>query len=405
MAGPIMPKLVLVCPARPHHSHPHLVENAKGLGKAASMAQVKYHYGKFPPDNLDWEKLTPLIGPAHAAIAKYAGVLESTPNPDILLSTLLSEEAVQSNRIEGTQTTLSEVLEFETGARQKNTPENRKQDFQEVINYRLALQFADEKLNEIPLSNRLLKNAHNILMQNVRGQNKAPGEFRKIQNWIGAGSIENATYTTCSPEKLQDAMSEWEKYINNDAQDQLVQLAIAHAEFEAIHPFLDGNGRIGRLMIPLFLKSKNLLESPNFYISEYLENNREKYYAGLQSVSANNDWTNWCIFFLEALFEQAVTNKTRASKIIKLHAQKRDWIAQTTGSKYAAKALDWIFSTPIFLSSDFVKNAGIPDRTARRILNILKKEGFLQEAWAVGGRISAVLVYKELLDITEGTEA
>lgn len=364
------------------------------------MAQVKYHYGKFPPDNLDWEKLTPFIGPAHGALAKYAGVLESIPNPDILLSTLLSEEAVQSNRIEGTQTTLSEVLEYEAGARQKNTPENRKQDFQEVINYRLALQFSVKELDKIPLSNRLLKNTHSILMQNVRGQSKAPGDFRKIQNWIGVGDMEDANYITCPPEKLQDAMSKWEKYINNDGEkDQLVQLAIAHAEFEAIHPFLDGNGRIGRLMIPLFLKSKKLLDSPNFYISEYLEKNREAYYAGLQSVSADNDWTNWCIFFLKALFEQANANKEKASKIVDLHAQNRDWIAQTTGSKYAAKALDWIFSTPIFLSSDFVKNTGIPERTAHIILVTLKKENFLREIRHARGNISSILVYEKLLDI------
>ena len=228
-----------------------------------------YHQGQFPPQSLDWPRLLPLIGPANAAIARYEGVLHGVAHPNVLLSPLTSQEAVLSSRIEGTQATLGEVLEFE-----------------------------------------------------------AQGN------------------------------------LFDESTPKLVQLAVAHAEFEAIHPFLDGNGRLGRLIVPLFLFEKGLLSSPNFYISAYLDEHRDEYYSRLLAVSRDGDWTGWCAFFLTALIEQSRANQQKALAILSLYRERKDWIATATRSQYAVKALDWIFARPIFSSADFVHNVQIPKPTA-----------------------------------------
>jgi len=209
---------------------------------------VNYHLGAFPPESLDLEMLFPLIGPASAAVARYEGVLSGIPNPNVLLSPLTSQEAVLSSRIEGTQATLGEVLEFEAskGGNDESTP--KKADIREVLNYRRALNEAVRMLDEgLPLSQRLIKKTHEILMDGVRGRNKDPGEYRKIPNWIGPHgcSIEDARFVPCSADNLADCMASWESYIHTEAPDRLVQLAIAHAEFEAIHPFLSCCLRFG----------------------------------------------------------------------------------------------------------------------------------------------------------------
>ncbi|MGQ0446716.1 MAG: Fic family protein [Beijerinckiaceae bacterium] len=227
---------------------------------------VSYHDGRFPPRELDWPRLLPLIGPANAAIARYDGVLHGVPNPNILLSPLSVQEAVLSSRIEGTQTTLGEVLEFEAEGELFDESTPKKADIHEVLNYRAALNEAIRLLNELPLSQRLIRGAHKVLMQGVRGHNKSPGEYRRIPNWIGpeGSTIERARFVPCGADRLPQAMDEWERYLHAAAPDRLVQLAIVHAEFEAIHPFLDGNGRLGRLLVPLFLFSQGLLSRLNF---------------------------------------------------------------------------------------------------------------------------------------------
>jgi Fic family protein len=202
---------------------------------------VKYHYGKFLPTNIDWSQLIPLIGPASSSLARYDGELNAIPNAAILLSPIITQEAVLSSRIEGTQATMGEVLEFEAGSESKKIPKERVDDINEVLNYRKAMWHAVDLLKELPLCQRVIKEAHGVLLTGVRGHGRAPGEYRKIPNWIGAPGckIEDATFIPISPEKIQDGMDKWEKYIHEDRPDRLVQLAIIHAEFEALHPFLD----------------------------------------------------------------------------------------------------------------------------------------------------------------------
>jgi Fic family protein len=368
---------------------------------------VLYHQGRFPPADLDWPRLLPLIGPAQAAIARYEGVLHGIPNPNVLLSPLTAQEAVLSSRIEGTQATLGEVLEFEAGGGENDESTPKKADIQEVANYRMALNEATRLLAELPLSQRLIKRTHEVLMQGVRGRNKDPGQYRRIPNWIGPDgcAIEQARFVPCSAEQVPDCMTAWERYLHGDAPDTLVQLAILHAEFEAIHPFLDGNGRLGRLIIPLALQSFGLLSRPNFYLSEYLDANREEYYDRLLAVSRDNDWTGWVEFFLRGLIAQAEANQRKALEILSLYQQRKDWIAEETRSQYAVRALDWMFVRPIFRTSDFIDTADIPRPTASRILRVVRDGGLLRELRPAAGRRPAVLVFGELLNIAEGHDA
>ncbi len=212
--------------------------------------------------------------------------------------------------------------------------------------------------------------AHAILLSGVRGHDKARGKYRTIQNYIGKPGrpIEEARFVPIAPEKIPDAMSRWEKYLHSTQPDALVQLAIVHAEFESLHPFLDGNGRVGRMLVPLFLFERKLLHTPNFYVSEYLERNRQEYYDGLLSVSESDDWTGWCEFFLAAMTEQAVKNEQKARQILDLYSARKEQVVQATRSQHSIAALDFLFDQPIFNSSDFIKSSGISAPSARRIL-------------------------------------
>lgn len=368
---------------------------------------VAYHEGRFPPTALDLGELFPLVGPANAAIARYEGVLSGIPNPEILLSPLTAREAVLSSKIEGTQVTLGEVLEFEAQGHLFDESTPKKADAREVLNYRAALREAQALMSELPLSQRLLKATHRVLMDGVRGRHKDPGEYRRIPNWIGPEgcSIEQARFVPPGADRIESAMAGWEAYIHGDAPDRLVQLAIVHAEFEAIHPFLDGNGRIGRLIIPLFLYAHGLLSQPNFYLSEYLEANREEYYDRKLAVSRDDNWTGWVAFFLRGIIAQAEANTQKAQRILELHQAKRDWVVEITHSQYAVRALDWIFQRPIFQTPDFIASAQIPPATARKIIRDLRSNGLLRELMPASGRAPATFIFSELLNIAEGRQA
>ena len=350
-----------------------------------------------------------MIGPAHAAVAGYEGMLKGLPSADVLLSPFTSQEAVLSSRIEGTRTTLTELLIFEAEGKllDESTPE--KADAREVLNYRSALYGAIDILEEIPLSQRLMRQTHEVLMQGVRGHDKAPGQYRRLPDscWIGppGSTVETARYIPCPVEELNAAMDALEFYIHEEAPEKLVQLAIVHAEFEASHPFLDGNGRMGRLLVPLFMSTKKLLTSPSFYISEYLESHREEYYDRLLAVSRDDDWTGWCVFFLVALTEQARANQQKIEELLKLYGELREWAVEEAPSLYSGRALDWIFGKPIFRQIDFVNSAGIPNSTARRLLELFKSRGILKVLVRGGGRRSAILAFPELLNIAEGRKA
>jgi Fic family protein len=368
------------------------------------MPAVRYHQGAFPPKDLDLLRLLPLVGPANAALARYEGVLQAVPNANVLLSPLTTQEAVLSSKIEGTQATFGEVLEFEATGEPVSGDGARVADIQEVLNYRRALAEAIRLMGTLPLSQRVIRAAHRALMDGVRGQNKSPGEYRRVPNWIGPRGCtpETARFIPASADQVPETMSRWERYLHGDAPDRLIQLAVLHSEFEAIHPFLDGNGRLGRLIVPLFLVEKRLLSGPSFYISAHVEAHRDEYYDRLLGVSRDGDWTGWVAFFLEALMRQAEANQTKAVEILKAYAEKKAWIVQQTHSQHAVRALDWFFVRPVFRASDFVANAGIPKPTANRILRLSRDRGLLRELRPASGRRPATLAFVELLNIAEG---
>ncbi|MEJ5260389.1 MAG: Fic/DOC family N-terminal domain-containing protein [Anaerohalosphaeraceae bacterium] len=360
---------------------------------------VLYHYGRFPPTNIQWDKLISLIGPATGALTRYDGVLSVIRNPSVLLSPLTTQEAVLSSRIEGTQATLGEVLEYEAEKDGNGFPEEKKEDIFEILNYRQAIWKAVELLKKLPLCGRVICEAHRVL-------NKAPGEYRKTQNWIGPHgcSLEQARFVPISPDQLPDGISAWEKYIHQETPDKLVQLAVLHAEFEALHPFYDGNGRIGRLFVPLFLYKTELIKSPTFYISAYFEANREEYYERLLAVSRDNDWTGWCQFFLKAIESQARENQEKATKILQLYEEKKNQIQEITRSQYTLHILDFIFENPIFKATTLAKIGKIPESSAKKLLIDLRNANVIKTLKQASGRRAAVFVFHELLNIAEGRE-
>lgn len=366
------------------------------------MKPVQYHQGRFPPeDQLDWQRLLPLIGPATSALARYDGMLAAIPNPSVLLAPLSTREAVLSSRIEGIQASMSEVLGFEAVRRAESSERDR--EIHEIINYRRAVRRAQEMLEDLPLSGRVIRAAHETLLSGTRGDIKGPGQYRRIPNWIGPPgcTIDEAKYVPISPEGLDDAMSRWERYIHQGKPDLLVQAANLHAEFEALHPFLDGNGRVGRMLIPLFLWQRGCIHRPMFYISAYFEANRYAYYEKLHAVSRDHDWTDWCMFFLKAVQNQADDNLTRTQRILDLHQKMKHRIDAATRSRHAIRTLDWIFQQPVFSSTNFVAGTGIPAPSAHRILVALQEHRILENISKASGSRPAILAFSELLEIIE----
>lgn len=356
-----------------------------------------------PLTDIDWSRLITLIGRANRELAKYDSSLKAIVNPNVLLSPLTTKEAVLSSKIEGTQATLQEVLKYEASP-DKNNPKYH--DIQEVLNYRKAVNWAVEEMKQRPISLNLIKSIHCNLLASVRGANKTPGEFRRLQNWIGAPGtpIEQAYYVPPEPSKLLEFLHHFEEYIHYEEKDRIVQLAIIHAQFEILHPFLDGNGRLGRILIPLFLFEKQLLGSPVFYMSEFLESNRKEYYERLRNISNNNQWQEWIEFFLKAFISQAQSNVSKAENILGLYESMKHKIHDLK-FKDSFPVLDSLFSIPIFSSTDFLRFTGLPKASTNRILNILENEKIILPIEKSSGRKPSIYIFPSLLAITEGNEA
>lgn len=358
-----------------------------------------------PLSEMDYRRLLPLVGQANAVLARYDGLLQGIPNPAVMLSPLTVQEAVLSSRIEGTQATVDEVLAQEAGLLNEG---EKYQDIQEISNYRFALYSAQRQLKDYPIRLGFVRELHRILMDSVRGQDKNPGEFRLEQNWIGrAGcTIEQASFVPPSPLQLNDHLQAWEGYMDSNDIDFLLQTAIVHAQFELLHPFKDGNGRIGRILIPLFLFQKGVLSQPMFYLSEYLENNRDEYYARLKAISSEQDWDGWIAFFLKAVIEQAAQNSSRVVLIRELYDRMKNIIHAHTHSQYTVHLLDAIFCKPIFRTKDLChqlnRDFEIHEKTTSHLLRQLKKADVLMELQTGSGQRAAILCFAELVNLAEG---
>ncbi|MEN6371994.1 MAG: Fic/DOC family N-terminal domain-containing protein [Armatimonadota bacterium] len=357
-----------------------------------------------PQGSIDWAEHVTLIGKSNAALARYDGILQAVINPQVLLSPLMTQEAVVSSKIEGTVTSMEEVLQFEINPSVGTTP--RKHDeLHEVINYRQAIKMAVGDMNKRPICLNLVLDLHSILLSgSVRGQESRPGEIRRTQNYIAPQGtpIERATFIPPAPTDVIPALNNWESYVHAEERDSLVQLAILKAQFELIHPFCDGNGRIGRMLVPLLLYGKGLLSSPMFYISAYLERNRDTYFDCLRSISQNNDWNRWIKFFLQAVLVQAEENNRKARAIISLYNEMKVRVPEITHSQFAVQTLDALFDKPIFDSRFFVSRSGIPPSTAKRIIKMLVESEILFILREQSGRTPATLYFPALLEIAEG---
>lgn len=358
-------------------------------------------YVAFIPDALPpaiaWTlPLVRTLSDADHLIGRLAGEGGQLPNPHLLMRPFVAREAVLSSRIEGTQATLGELLAAQAGAAVERSPE----DLREVGNYVAALEHGIKRLDTLPLSLRLVKEVHAKLMKGVRGDHATPGEFRRSQNWIGpAGcTLANATYVPPPPSELMACFGEWEKFLHERTLPSLVQIALAHYQFEAIHPFLDGNGRVGRLVITLFLVERRILPTPLLCLSAFFEATRDDYYRRLRGVSERGEWLEWLEYFLNGVARQSEDAISRAERI---NDHLATWRSQVAGasSRIPAMLLDMIAANPFVTIKRAAEQMNVAFTTAQRSVEKLERLGILSR---VGdARRDRVYCAKKLLSILE----
>ena len=327
------------------------------------------------PPVIDMDKeMVSLLTSATRALATLDTLSSCIPNMNLFVSMYVRKEALLSSQIEGTQATLEDVLD-------PLIEKNANQNVADVVNYIKATEFALERMNTLPLCNRLIKETHEVLMSGVRGQEKNPGEFRTSQNWIGAtgSSLKNARYIPPNPEDMINAMSDLEKYINSDdSLDLLIQAALLHYQFETIHPFLDGNGRVGRLLITLFLMEKKVLNSPALYISYYLKKNRIEYYDRMSEVRNKDNYEQWVKFFLNAIKESADESVDTIKKLSVLHDANIEKIsAMGRATKNARAVFDYLEQNPIIDIGKTAEELNLAFSTVSLAVNRLVDAGIL----------------------------
>lgn len=343
------------------------------------------------------------MGRANRSLSDYNGMLRHLPHANLLLAPLTVQEAVLSSRIEGTLATMSEVLQFEAG--ELPVHESRRQDIEEILNYRDALELATEELKRRPFTLNLLLKLHAVLLRGVRGQNKARGEFRRQQNYIGSisGGKETVRFTPPAWQTLPAALSNWESYYHSNDLDPIVQLAIIHAQFEFLHPFLDGNGRLGRILVPIYLFERGLLRQPNFYLSEFIEAHRNEYIDLLNALGTRRgSWTSWVKFFLNAFTEQAEQNTDKATAMLSLYEELKGRFIEATHSQYAVPLLDFIFRTPVFQTGQIAWTVNPPSKpTVTTLLLSLHRANLLTMVREGVGRRAYIWALTPLIDLAE----
>jgi len=356
------------------------------------------HPLKLLPPAIDYDPIIRLIGEAHGVLGELNGLLrKNILNPAILTSPLLTKEAVLSSRIEGTQSTLEDVFEYEA---QPAAAAGQEREVVEIINYCKAMNYAVGQLRAGAINRELVKKLQYILLDPTRGPAKERGQFRSNKVYIGmiGTPIEEASYVPPEPADLPALLDNWEKYVNSNVEkDPLVQIAVAHYQFEAIHPFRDLNGRVGRLLIPLFLYQRQFLPSPLLFISEYFERHRRDYYDCLRGVTENAEWGIWLKFFLLALITQSLKTQTVIEKIMEVRERLKIKITQAN-SVYAPDLLDHLFSSPV-VSFATLKNR-LKTKNPQTIYNLIEKFvglGILFEE--PGRKRNRTFVFKELLNI------
>ncbi len=337
-------------------------------------------YTAFVPDPLppaiEWTpQLVRALSDADRLIGRLAGEGGRLPNPHLLIRPFVRREAVLSSRIEGTHATLGELLAAEAGAAVDRSPE----DLREVANYVVALEYGVKRLKALPLSLRLTRELHAKLMAGVRGDRATPGEFRKRQNWIGqpGATLANATYVPPPPDALMNCLGAWERFLHDRSLPVLVQAALMHVQFEAIHPFLDGNGRVGRLLVTLFLVEREVLPAPLLYLSAFFEATRADYYERLQGVHERSEWGAWSEYFLNGVARQSEDALSRTERINSVVARWKDKLAGA--SQATVKLVDLLAQNPYCTVRRVEKQLKVAFTTAQRAVERLEAEGVLRQ--------------------------
>ena len=332
-----------------------------------------------PPIQLEGELQT-ILSEADQALGRLDGSITIIPNPDLFVAMYVRKEAVLSSQIEGTQSSLQNLLEAEAEILSETAPK----DVAEVINYVKAMNYGLERLNELPLSVRLIREIHSILLQNVRGRHASPGELRQSQNWIGPEgcTLREAVFVPPPPFYVPQALSDWEKFLHAQIDiPLLIKIGLAHAQFETIHPFLDGNGRLGRLLITFILTEQEMLKKPVLYISYYFKQHKQKYYELLQNIRDTGDWESWLSFFLRGITVVSNEAATTARNILNLRENHRAMITQHLGrmAANAFKVLDYLYIRPIITINDIKEIIKTSYPAANELINRLVNIGIIQE--------------------------
>ena len=348
---------------------------------AGKILKSSKGYSAFIPHNLppkfEWDNVVVnSLSRADFLLGKLAREGSNLPNPHLLMRPFITREAVLSSKIEGTQATLGEILAANAGANVKQNPN----DLQEVQNYIQALDHGLARLRELPLSLRLIKEIHAHLMQGVRGSQATPGEFRRSQNWIGSpgSTLNTAKFVPPPPDNLMDCLGDFENFLHNRQLPPLIHIAICHYQFEAIHPFLDGNGRVGRLLIMLLLIEQKILPSPLLYLSAFFEATRDEYYKQLYNVSSRGTWHEWLIYFLNGVAIQSEDVLSRAERINQLLNQWKILIA-SGGSSVLVNMVQHFAVNPYFSTNKIAEDLGIAYSTAQRGIQKLEALGIIKK--------------------------
>jgi len=359
------------------------------------------HHKSFQPEEINktWllndMEIISLLSKADRQLGRLDMYSEHIPDIDLFISIHVLKEATQSSKIEGTQTNMQEAL-----LEKEDVSNEKRDDWEEVQNYINAMQKAIEMLDEIPFSSRLIKQTHKVLLQGVRGEHKQPGEFRTSQNWIGGASISDAIFIPPSHTRINDLMSDLEKFTHNDEIQlpDLLKIGIMHYQFETIHPFLDGNGRVGRLLITLYLVDKEILKKPILYLSDFFENKKSLYYDNLMRVRTHNDIKQWLKFFLVGVIETAKKGVETFDNILKLKENTEIQI-QTLGSKAgnAQKVVQSLLKKPVIDVDKVESITGVSKRTAYNLINDLEELEILTEV--TGSKRGKIYVFKKYLDL------
>lgn len=374
-----------------------MVQGARRHGRVvrASGGYSAYVPDPLPPA-LDYTpQVVRALSDADRAIGRLAGEGSRLPNPHLLIRPFVRREAVLSSRIEGTHATLGELLAAEAGARVDRSPD----DLREVANYVVALEHGIQRLETLPLSLRLVRELHERLMRGVRGDLAYPGEFRRSQNWIGApgSTIQNAVYIPPPPPEMMEALGAWESFLHDRMLPPLVHAALLHYQFEAIHPFVDGNGRVGRLLVSLYLVERQVLPSPLLYLSAFFEASRRDYYQRLLGVSQSGTWEEWVSYFLNGVARQAEDAVSRAARINDTLAR---WRTSVSGSSASVlRLVDLLAENPFWTVKGAAERMGVAFTTAQRAMERLERGRILKRtSKALRDRVYCA---RAILDILE----